>query len=164
MTTLEREWRAKLAASGFQDLEGVDRDAPLSVRGNLHAVNDTEEDAKALASRIEVGQQVTERRQAILHSARFRSPEQRRCWELLTDGASEREIAAAVGVTRDRVRKHLAAVEKMTQVREGLWRNQSRQRNYERRRLIRRCDPRMLVQIAALLLSGLTPTELPTKP
>jgi len=158
VTALEREWAARLRASGFQDLEGADRDGPLSDRGNLHAVAETAEEDARLADRMAAGEAEIERRRAILHAHRFRSAIEREVWRLHADGEGERAIAAATGLTRDRARKLLAAVRRrVTRVRRvKQWRDHGKQQRREFQRHLTRCDPKALMQVAAVLAQGLT--------
>jgi predicted transcriptional regulator len=164
VTKLEREWAAKLKASGFQDLETPgDRDGPLSNRGHLvnHA-EATDENEARLVQRIELGEAETDRRRAILHLPLRRG---RRAWALHADGVSERDIAKALGITRDAVRKQLAHVEAAAariQAREARpWETDRRNLRRKARNLVSRCDPAVLVEMAKLLL---TPRVQPTRP
>jgi predicted transcriptional regulator len=163
VTKLEREWAAKLKASGFQDLETPgDRDGPLSNRGHLvnHA-EATDENEARLVQRIEMGEAETDRRRAILHMPIRRG---RRAWALHADGVSERDIAKALGITRDAVRKQLAHVEAAAsriRAREARpWETDRRNLRRKARNLVSRCDPSVLVEMAKLLL---TPRGQPTR-
>lgn len=157
MTALEREWAAKLKASGFQDLESADRDGPLSDRGNLHAVAETPEEDARLADRMAAGQARTEWMLGVLHTHRFRNATERTVWERHANGEPLRPIAAALGLSYDRTRKIVVGVKaRVTQVRKvKQWRNPSRQRKTEIAMHVRRCDPRTLQQLAAVLMTGL---------
>jgi hypothetical protein len=168
VTALEREWARRLKASGFEDLEGADRDGPLSDRGNLHAVDHTEGELARLGRRIEDGEAATAQAQAILHArvsdgARrlsfLRSALERKIWEAHAEGKSEATTAGELEITRHSVRQVLAEVrERVSQVREGTkrWRNRKRQEKQQASSLVRRCDPRALAMLAAALLSTQT--------
>lgn len=168
MKALEREWRARLKASGFVDLEGDDRDGPLSDRGNLHAVDHSDEQLGRLVQRIEDGGEVTARAAAILHAKhangsrrlRFvRTALERQVWQQHAEGSAELTIGRNVGITRHRVRQVLQTVEaRVTQGREGKkrWRNQKRQEKQRVSSLVRRADPATLMQLAVVLLSTRT--------
>lgn len=110
---LAAEWNAKLRAAGFQDLEGADRDGPLSDRGNLHAVTETEDAHAELAHRLEFGAEYYRWAQGFRHAHRFRNPLERRIWAAHSDGDGLREIAKREDITyhdaRDvvnRLKKH----------------------------------------------------------
>ena len=103
-TKLRREWTAKLAAAGFEDLESSrDPDGPLSDRGNLHPVEHTQAEERRLVERMEDGSDYQAWARDILHRGRWRNATERRIWELHCDGMGDRGIAAALTVNRHRV-------------------------------------------------------------
>lgn len=164
LTAVEREWAKRLADSGFQDLETPgDRDGPLSNRGHLvnHA-EATDDNEARLVQRIELGEAETDRRRAILHLPIRHG---KRAWALHADGVSERDIAKALGITRDAVRKQLARVEAAAtriRAREARpWQTDRRNLRRKARNLVSRCDPAVLVAMAKALL---TPRGQPTRP
>ena len=84
---LRREWTAKLAAAGFEDLESSrDPDGPLSDRGNLHPVEHTQAEERRLVERMEDGSDYQSWARDILHRGRWRNATERRIWELHCDG------------------------------------------------------------------------------
>lgn len=109
---LEALWRKKLAESGFQDLEGADRDGPLSNRGKLHdgtgAVSgeakvqgsSTDGDWEHFQHRVESGAEYTRWAQDVLLAiSDDKNPSLRqRAWKLHTEGMGMRGIAAQLGV------------------------------------------------------------------
>jgi hypothetical protein len=150
MTALEREWAAKLAASGFQDLEGRDRDGPLSDRGNLHTPTHGDGEYERLAERIEHGSAYHRWAQDVLRTHRFASRFQREAWAVHADGLGYKETARKLGVNYHRARNALMAVrdqaKRVNQVREHAW--------HERklRQLVKRSDPATLTRLASLLI------------
>lgn len=93
MRRLETEWRGKLKSAGFADLEGPDRDGPLSDRGNLHESGD--ESAAPLDERIEHGSAYHTWAHDVLrklngHDARSRL--RKRIWAMHADGMKLKEI------------------------------------------------------------------------
>lgn len=150
---LQREWAAKLRASGFVDLESPGGE--LSDRGNLHPVAETREEHDRLASRMADGDAYTQWATSVLHDGpRFRSREERECWRLHAEGRSEADIATALTITRWKVRGHLAAtrirVSEVSEVKR--WRDAKRQRTMQLRRYARKADPEVLMTLAALML------------
>jgi hypothetical protein len=123
---LEAEWRAKLKASGFADLEGSDRDGPLSDRGNLHAVTETDHEHERLRQRIATGSAYSAWASGVLHSHRFRSSLERRIWERHADGDGLATTAQALGITyhsaRDAVNAVKARINQSSQSKETVWR------------------------------------------
>ncbi len=113
---LQAAWAAKLAATGFQDLEGTDRDAPLSNRGKLHdgtgktststaKVDDgpahEDGDYATFAHRVEHGAVYTEWAQDVLQRLNGCSAEarqRRRIWEAHANGESLKGIARTQGI------------------------------------------------------------------
>jgi hypothetical protein len=90
---LENEWRSRLAQSGFQDLEGPTRDAPLSDRGNLHESGD--ENEIPLPERMVHGEAYIDWARHILQKLNEHSAEgrlKRRLWERHANGESLKEI------------------------------------------------------------------------
>lgn len=151
---LQREWYAKLRASGFVDLEGATGDGALSDRGNLHPVAETKDEYERLANRAGEGAAYTAYAESVLHNVRFPSREAREVWRLHAEGQSEIEIATALTITRWRVREHLAS----TRERVGKdgkakrWRNEKRQRASQFRVLVKRADPQILAKLVAVML------------
>lgn len=107
---LDAKWRARLAKEGFQDLEGTDRDAPLSNRGKLHdgtgkvssaaKVDDgpahADGDYATFVHRVAHGAAYTEWAQDVLQRLNGCSPEarqRRRIWEAHANGESLKSIA-----------------------------------------------------------------------
>jgi hypothetical protein len=107
------EWRAKLAASGFQDLErATDQDGPLSNRGNLHESG--EEDAPPLLERIEDGTVYLAWAQDILPrltGCSAAAKRRRRMWELHASGESLKEISRTMGATFWSVRETIMKIQ-----------------------------------------------------
>lgn len=109
---LTAEWDKRLARAGFQDLEGADRDGPLSDRGNLHAVEESADADARLEERVEFGSAYHSWAQDVLrqlngHDARSRL--RRRIWAMHADGASLKEIGREIRgvnfhIARDTVR------------------------------------------------------------
>ena len=158
MTALEREWERKLRESGFHDLEGRDRDGPLSDRGNLHPVEENQEAYVRLGERAAEGQAFTSWADSVLHGRRFRSREQREAWRLHAEGMGERDIATALTTTRGAIRKLLDEVRRAVR-KEGKkkqWRNPRRQRQEELETAMRQA-PELLVPLIATMIrrSGL---------
>lgn len=111
---LAAEWAAKLLETGFEDLEGHDRDAPLSNRGLLHAVADTDEDHDRVAVRMEHGSAYTDWAMDVLRrlNGRRRTARQRRkIWQLHADGWGFRVIAKDLGLGFHHVRETVNAIE-----------------------------------------------------
>lgn len=105
---LEADWRKRLAESGFQDLEGADRDAPLSDRGNLHESGD--ENATPLIEKMEHGGAYIDWARSVLQRLNRHTTEARqarRIWERHANGESLKEIGRTPGlnfhVARDTV-------------------------------------------------------------
>lgn len=151
----QREWYAKAAASGFQDLEGAAGDGQLSDRGNLHPVAETRDEYERLATRMADGGEYTAWAESVLHDGpAFTSEQEREAWRLHAAGLSEVDIATALTVKRATVRAHLAAtrrrVSEVSEVKR--WRNAKRQREMQARALVRRCEPEMLMALVALMV------------
>jgi len=152
--SLQREWYAKAAASGFVDLEGPSGDGPLSDRGNLHPIAETQQEHQRLASRIQDGDEYTSWAESVLHAGGFACKEERECWRLHTEGNRETAIATALTITRYQVRGHLEATRnRVGKVgRQKRWADQKRQRTLEIRRLVTRCDPQVLAKLVAVMM------------
>lgn len=150
MKGLPAEWRAKLAASGFQDLEGIDRDGPLSDRGNLHAKYDTEEADEALMQRYESGEAYTDWARGVAAGRRFRSGQERAIWALHADGKGLREIATELDTTYHQAREAVNAVK--ARVKRQSSKGAS---NRWPKRRYRRLGHKATVQLAAVLLKTL---------
>lgn len=161
---IEAEWRAKLAASGFADLESPDRDAPLSNGGRFHdRGNKGDKDGEymavsgqldAVAERVEHGAAYTSwaldvLRQLNGHHAAGRK--RRRIWERYADGESMKEISRTPGFTFHGVRKTVKAIEEKY--------GKCQQKESDPRHLAKTTGPSMRVQIAALLASALARPE-----
>jgi hypothetical protein len=156
----EALWRAKLAASGFEDLEGADRDGPLSDRGNLHAVDASKEAGEQLAHRIESGAAYTTWATEVLHSHRFRSSLEREIWSGHANGEGLRETAKRLVITFHRARETVVAIKqrvsnqsKKSNKGDSQWRPGQLQRKY------RRLSMSKAVALAALLLRTQTPSS-----
>lgn len=151
---LQREWYAKLRASGFVDLESGLEDGRLSNRGKLHVVVDTPGEDARLAQRVEDGAAYTAWAESVLHNAHFPSRETRECWRLHVEGLSEVEIATALAIKRWRVNKHLVGTRERVgkDGKEKRWRNRKRQRAAQIRSLVTRSDPRILVKLVAVMM------------
>lgn len=116
LAKLQKTWAAKLAASGFMDLESdTDRDAPLSNRGKLHdgtgknaatvKVNDGEAgadgDFQSLAARVEHGAAYTDWANSVLlklNGASARARRRRQIWGMHCEGWSMKGIARELGI------------------------------------------------------------------
>jgi len=151
LTKLEREWAAKLKASGFQDLEGSDRDGPLSNAGKLHAVAETADEHERLAARIEDGTAYQEWARSMLHATRWRCATDRRIWEMHCDGEGLRETTKRLGVSWKRATRVIDLVKAGRQGREGDKAPFVHERE-EIRRLARRCEPRVLRKLVLVLV------------
>lgn len=153
MTALEREWDRRLRESGFADLEGRDRDGPLSDRGNLHPVEETQAAYARLGERAAEGAEWTSWAEGILHGIRFRSLAHREAWRLHAEGTGERDIATALTTTRGAVRKLLDETRRT--VRKGgkkkRWLNQRRQRLEQLESAVRHA-PELLVPLIATMI------------
>jgi hypothetical protein len=157
VTALEREWERKLRESGFQDREGRDRDGPLSDRGNLHPVEETQEAYDRLGERAAEGQAFTSWADSVLHGRRFRSREQREAWRMHAEGMGERDIATALTTTRGAVRKLLDETRRaVSKGGKRQWQNPRRQRLEELETAMRQA-PELLVPLIATMIrrSGL---------
>src|SRR5579884_251889 len=108
----ERKWgaAAKLAKVGFYDLEGRDRDGPLSDRGNLHVVTEGEAQHERLAERVEHGSAYHTWAMDVLRSHRFASRLEREAWASHADGDGIRETARKLGMSLHRVMRALRNV------------------------------------------------------
>lgn len=151
---LQREWAAKLRASGFHDLEGADRDGLLSDRGVPGGVR-PEASEEARAALEERGRYIDWARDVLRHH-RFAGAAEREIWEQHAAGASLKEIGRRLGpggyhAARDTVAKVKRDVRQVRQQARGECRRSGRQM----RALIRRTDPAVLAQLARLLLRGL---------
>ena len=121
-------WAKRLAQSGFDDLEGSDRDAPLSNRGKLHsaggqgfrqnaapkaadsAVGDVGEDMVALSLRVEHGSAWTTWALGVHRSLSRSSVRQRlarRIWGRWANGESMKAISRTPGFTFHQVRESI---------------------------------------------------------
>ena len=123
---LSAEWSAKLAASGFEDLEGRDRDRPLSNRGKLHdgkgkeagqksvEVEREDGDFQHFRARIEHGAEYTEWAQGVLQRLTGQGAtarRNRRVWQLHAEGMGLRDIAAEMGTTFHAARATVMRIE-----------------------------------------------------
>lgn len=153
---LEAEWRAKLAAAGFADLEGADRDGPLSDRGNLHAVTEQEDDHERLQQRIETGAAYHDWALSILHTHRFASSLERKVWEHHANGDGLQTAAKALGVTYHNARDAWNAVK----ARVSNQSNQSKERKWPRKaNQLRALSLETAVRVAAVLLLAAAKTR-----
>ena len=151
---LTREWNAKLKASGFLDLEGADRDGPLSDRGNLHPVEQTEDEIAALGHRIASGSEYTAWAEGVMHSRRLRSAFERRVWARHVAGESLREIADAEGCTYHDARDVVVAVKER-----GNKGKQGKETETWRKSRLRRLTLETSQELAAAVLKILTPSS-----
>jgi len=165
MTKLEREWAAKLRASGFQDLEGPDRDGPLSNAGKLHAVAETAEEHERLASRIADGTAYQDWARSVLHGRRWADKTDRQIWEMHCDGEGLREITKRLGVSWKRATRVIDGAKAGSKGNKGNKGGTKElcQRSHVRA-LVRRCDPRLVQRLALLLLRHATPKQSSTRP
>jgi hypothetical protein len=158
MTKLEREWTAKLKASGFHDLESTDRDAPLSNAGKPHAKYETAEGHERLQHHLADGTAYQQAARDLLWARRWPSATDRRIWQMHVDGAGLREITATLEVSWQRASRLLhACQERMTQSKQKKVKGGSNK--WDRRalkRLIKRAEPRALERLARLLTQTLT--------
>ena len=155
LRALQREWYAKLRASGFVYLEGSTGEGDLSDRGNLHPVAETRDEHARLAQRIGDGDAYTSWATSVLHEGPgFRTPEAREVWRLHAEGLSEREIGTTLTMARRSVRRLLAETrERVGKVgNEKRWRNEKKQRQSKLRRLVRQSDPRILAKLVAVMM------------
>lgn len=148
-----------LRDSGFQDLE-PDEDGILSDRGNLHAVDESPAEHARLERRMAEGAEYTSWAESVLHDGpKFASRAERETWRLHAEGLSELDIATALTITRYQVRGHLAGTrERVSKVnRVKRWQNAKkcdpRTRPAQLRRLVRDCDPQVLMTLAALMVT-----------
>lgn len=114
---LERLWYARLAATGFDDIENTElSDRPLREWHSHHFVKDE------VRARREGWEAYFERAAGLLHSehfneicqllatrcnARFSAEIAKRVWEMHCEGATEQDIGDSVGFTQTRVNKLL---------------------------------------------------------
>jgi hypothetical protein len=129
---LEAEWRAKLKASGFADLEGSDRDGPLSdrgkphVRGNLDSVTEADHGQEALHRRLADGAAYHGWAVSVLREHRFRSSLERRIWARHAEGYGLATTAQTLGITYHAARDAVIAVKarnnQSSQSKETVWR------------------------------------------
>ena len=148
LSKLQTTWAKKLQDSGFQDLEGPDRDAPLSNRGKLH---DADDDEAALAVRVVHGEAYTDWAQDVLHQLGGHAPGSRRrreIWERHAGGESMKSIARSMDLGFHPVRDTVLAIEE----RYKRWR-----RPKSVKMLVRRADPKLLAGLAAVLLAAAGP-------
>lgn len=157
---LEAEWRARLKASGFQDLESTDRDAPLSDRGNLHAVTETDSSHEGLAQRMESGGEYRAWAMSVLHdSTRLRNPRrlaaralERRIWERHANGDGFRVIAAAEGISFHDARNAVNRIKNDVGAKSKQGNKEEKWRSNELARRYRRLSYPATIALAALLL------------
>lgn len=153
----EAEARKLLKASGFSDLEGPDRDGPLSDRGNLHPVAETEDEHVRLRGRIADGASYTEWAQAVLHARRFRTALERKVWASHVAGDGLRTTAADLEISYHQARDIVTAIKasRVTQVTDirkvTKWPRWKR----ERTAMFRRLSESTAMQLAAVLIRGL---------
>jgi len=152
MTRLEREWAARLAASGFQDLEGRDRDGPLSDRGNLHVVTEGDGQRERLAERIEHGSAYHTWALDVLRTHRFASQLERDVWACEVDGIGIKGAMRALGITFHRARTTMLAVKAAVESQQVRRVRRQACEKAKLRQLIRRSDPTLLAKLAAVLL------------
>lgn len=155
MTKLEREWAAKLRAAGFHDLEGADRDGPLSNAGKPHAKYETAEGHERLANHMTDGAAYQQAARDLLWARRWPTALERRIWEMHCDGAGLREITATLGLWWERAARVIRDCQKrMTQMKQS--KEECRCDRRAVRKLIRRTEPRVLERLAVLLARTLT--------
>jgi hypothetical protein len=148
MTKLEREWAARLKAEGFHDLEGHDRDGPLSNAGKPHAKFETAEGHERLANHLVDGAAYQAAARDLLWSRSWPNAAERRIWQMHVDGAGLREITATLEVSWAKASKVLHANQaKLSKGKElPQWHDRQKMR-----RLINRTDPAVLEKLAKLL-------------
>jgi hypothetical protein len=153
MTKLQREWAARLKADGFHDLEGPDRDGPLSNAGKPHPKEDTADGHEHLARLHEDGAAYQRAARSLLWGRRWADVTERRIWQMHVDGAGLREITATLEVSWARASKVLRDCQaRLTKPQEvPQWHDREKMR-----RLIKRTDPKVLEKLARLLARTLT--------
>jgi len=155
MTKLEREWAAKLRETGFHDLEGADRDGPLSNAGKPHAKYETADGHRRLANHLTDGAAYQQAARDLLWARRWPTAADRRIWEMHVDGSGLREITAALDVSWHRASNVLHECQaRMTQGNQMTKGDRCDRRKI--RQLIRRCEPRVLEKLALALARTLT--------
>jgi hypothetical protein len=142
VTALEREWAAKLKATGFQDLECPD--GSLSNRGKPHPT-DAAGDARGedLAA-------YNEWARGVLWSRRWANETDRAIWEAHCDGASVRDTIA-MGHSQRRIMRVLGEVQATRQKprKEVQWQSVDRQQ----RRALKRAPLSLVEKLARALLT-----------
>lgn len=158
---LAAEWRRRLAAAGFADLETArDADAPLSDRGNLHAVDETPLSREHLGHRAAAGAAHTRWAESVLHTYRFANETDRDIWAAYASGESLKEIGRQLGPGGyHRARETVARVRAAVQVRQVTIPWRKIRITYRARRQARRIDPRLLGAAIAAIRAGRTPAE-----
>lgn len=157
---LEAIWRRKLAQSGFQDLEGTDRDGPLSNRGKLHdGTGKSASDVKAsgsvqadadwenFAHRVDTGAEHTDWAMDVLNTIYDdKNPTLRaRIWRGHAQGLGLRQIARVTGVNFHVARDAVNATIKEFRC----------ERKPNLHLAILRADTRLLEHLARALVRGL---------
>lgn len=154
VSALEREWAAKLRASGFRDLEGRDRDGPLSDRGNLHVVIEAPREHARLVERIEHGSAYYTWASGVLHTHRFASRLERDVWACEVEGIGIKGASRKLGISFHRARVTMRAVRAAIAL-TGRQGNQGRKPcRRELRRLIERVEPATLLHLARVLIQA----------
>lgn len=168
----EAEARRLLVASGFEDLERADRDAPLSNAGKLHAVEETPEGHERLQQRIEDGAQYNDWARSVLHERRWKAatyntesgPQlvsaatHRRMWAMHCDGVRLLVIAKTVGLSYHWVNEFVNGIKAGNQGTQGTelkW----RKKRHERSAAYRVLSLDTGLRLAAALIQGLKPRD-----
>lgn len=154
MTALEREWSAKLRASGFRDLEGRDRDGPLSDRGNLHVVTEGDGQQERLAERIEHGSAYNTWAMHVLHTHRFASRLEREAWGHHARGEGLRDAARSLDCTYHDARDAVNAVKARVKRQGDQGEEQICEKPTNLRKLVRRSDSGTLLKLAQVLIQA----------
>jgi hypothetical protein len=152
----EREWsaRAKLKSGGFHDLEGRDRDGPLSDRGNLHPAVATAGSSERIVERIEHGSAYHTWAMDVVRTHRFQSQFERDCWASHADGDGIRETARKLRSTFHPVRNALLSVRAAIALTGRKGRQGKKPCRRELQRLIAKSNPALLLRLAAVLMQA----------
>lgn len=162
---LEEVWRKRLALSGFDDLEGTDRDGPLSNRGNLHdgtgrvsgpKADDGEAGADgdwaSLAVRIQSGAARTDMAQDVARE-RFgghnpKSRLRRKIWKTYAEEGSIKAASRTLGISFHAARTAVIAGAEAAKEPGDQTCDRAKIRS-----LVRRTDHRVLEALASALLA-----------
>lgn len=149
---LADEWRRRLKASGFEDLE-VGTGELLSRRG--FTVGKTEEDAAGREAEVAYYDQA----QVILR--RLTDPADRKVWKLHAARIGMHRIAASTGLTYHAVRETVARISTSQAERRASSESRGTQckHSIDAKRAIRRSQPRILALLGAAILRSAIQTR-----